>query len=134
MTPGKKPASAAPSRNLAIYQLRNAPHSTCQDGNDAPGDQDARNPDARADPVEENVARDFEDEIAPKEYPDQQPELRIRDRKRGIRRERWKSNVDTVQVGNHVQQKKQGYKPAANFTGRARANVVHRGKFLGEII
>ena len=65
--PGKKPDSATPSRQAHGVELARGADERGAAGDDAPGDEDAADPDAGADLVEDEVAGDFEEEVAEEE-------------------------------------------------------------------
>jgi hypothetical protein len=75
---GEETRLGNPEQESRHIQLRDAMHRSGEYGYDAPTDQDASNPNTCADLVEQKIAGDFEDEITPKEYPDEQPVLRTR--------------------------------------------------------
>ena len=67
MTPGKKPASAG-AQQKAQHEKGNRPADQREGGgDDAPGEHDARDPGAGAEPLEGEVAGYFEDEISDEE-------------------------------------------------------------------
>src|ERR1700676_3672887 len=85
---GEETGFCTPEQESGNIQLRHSAYSPGENRDYAPRDQDALNPDARTDPVEEDVAGDLENEVTPKEYSDQQPKLRTRDRQLGVHRQR----------------------------------------------
>ncbi len=70
---------------------------------DSPTDQYPRNPDASAEPVQQQIAWYLENEVAPKEYARQQPELLARDSQLFIHCQRCEPDVDTVNKVNDEQ-------------------------------
>lgn len=69
---------------------------------DAPGDHDPRDPDARADFVEDDVAGDLEQEIADEEYPRAQPVHRLAELEFLQHLQLGEAHVDAVQVGHDI--------------------------------
>ena len=77
--PGKKPCLGSTQQEPRNIELGDAMYGSGKHGHKAPGDEDAGNPNTRANLVEEKIAGDLEDEIAKKEYSDDQPKLRACD-------------------------------------------------------
>ena len=90
-----------------------------QHGHESPGNQNACNPDAAAELVQEQVAGNFKKEIAQKEDTGDQTELLAGDRQLLIHRQRRKPNVDPVEKTDDVQQEKKGQYPGPHFPNRS---------------
>jgi len=67
-----------------------------------PADHDPRDPRARAEPLQREVARHFEEEIAEKENPGAEPVGLGVDADRLVHLQRSKSDVDPVDVANDI--------------------------------
>jgi hypothetical protein len=78
---------------------------TSQSSYGAPDDQDARNPDAGADSVQQQITRDLEQEVAKKENTADQSELLAGDSQVLIHRQGGKSDVGAIEVANEVKHK-----------------------------
>ena len=82
-----------------------APHPTMQLKNQPTGvKRNACNPDAGADFVQQQVARNSKEQVAEKEDPGEQTELLAGDRQFLVHRQRRKTNVNPVEKANDVQQ------------------------------
>src|SRR5215475_8654689 len=71
--PGKKPASASPSRKRSVEKADRSVDERKRARNQAPGHHYAGDPAPRADPFEDQIARHLQYEIAPKERPGAEP-------------------------------------------------------------
>src|SRR6266446_5259136 len=85
----------------------------------SPGNQNASNPDAGADFVQQQVARNSKEQVAEKEDPGEQTELLARDRQFLVHRQRRKPNVDPVEKADDVQQENKGDNPDPYFPNRS---------------
>src|SRR5881392_1200841 len=90
-----------------------------QHGHESPGNQNACNPDAAAELVQEQVAGDFKKEIAQKENPGDQTELLAGDCQFLVHRQRREPNVDPVEKADDVQQENKGENPDLDFPNRS---------------
>ena len=77
-------------------------------GNQAPGDHHPRDPDPRADLVEHEVRRHFEQEVAEEEYTGAEAEHRRRKPEILVHRQRGEADVDAVDEGDEIQQHHEG--------------------------
>ena len=91
-------------------------HGSSSHCHDAPGDQNAADPHARAEAVKQEIAGHFKDEIAPKEDSSEQSELGAGDTQCGIHCQRRKTDIDPVDVGDNIQKHEQGNDPPPEFT------------------
>src|SRR5260370_13331652 len=85
----------------------------------SPANQDPGDPDSRSDLVQQEIAGNLKQEIAEKENSHQQSELLARDGQFLVHRQRGKPNVDPVEIGNDVQQKKIRDNPEPQFLNRS---------------
>ena len=76
-------------------------------GNEAPCDHDAGNPDARPDPLQDHIARHFEDEVADEEDARAEPVYRIAVLEVARHLQLGESHIDAIQEGNDVTQKQE---------------------------
>ncbi|MNT10340.1 hypothetical protein D3C72_1451650 [compost metagenome] len=79
-------------------------HEHEQRRDDAPGDHDPRDPDARADLVHQQVARHLEQEVADEEQPCAQAEHGFGEGQVLAHLQLGEADIDAVQVGDHVAQ------------------------------
>src|SRR5579859_408541 len=93
-------------------------HKACESRDRAPGDQDACDPDTRADPVKYQVAGNLKQEVSPEENSSSQSELLARDGQRPIHRQRRKAQVDSVDEGDHVKCKQERQQTDLEFPDR----------------
>jgi hypothetical protein len=77
-------------------------------GNNAPCDHDAGNPDARPDPLQDHVARHFEDEVADKEDACAEPVDCIAELQVARHLQLGESHIDAIQEGDDVAQEQKG--------------------------
>src|SRR6266480_7927037 len=101
-----------------------------QHGDDSPGNQNACNPDAGADPMQQQIARNFKEEVAEKENPGEQTELLASDRQLLVHRQRRKRNVDSVEKADDVQQEKKGENPGPHFPNRSSLDGLRTGVYF----
>ena len=71
---------------------------------DAPGEQDAGDPLARADTVQDQVAGDLREEVADEEHPGAEAEHRLREVERVLHRQFREADVHAIQVGAEIAQ------------------------------
>jgi hypothetical protein len=109
-------------------------HEACQHGHNSPGNQDARNPDACPDSVEQQIAWDFKEEVAEKENPSDKSELLAGDGQLLVHRQGSKADVDAVEKCNDVEKPNEGKNPDFQFPNRSAlddpctdAGLVRRG-------
>ena len=102
--PGKKPASAMPSRNRPIRKLAGPCTAAMRHRHEAPGHQNARDPDARADPVKNEIARHFEEEVPDEEDAGAQTEGARREPDVRVHGERRVTDVHAVEERHDVEQ------------------------------
>ena len=109
MMPGKKPASATPSRNrstMSTVRVRGEGH---RGGDDAPGHEDAGDPTARAEAVQHEVARHLEQQVADEEHARRDAEQRGREPQLLVHAVGpGEPDVHPVQVVDEVHQHQQG--------------------------
>src|SRR6266481_2274576 len=101
-----------------------------QHGHDSPSNQNACNPDAGADFVQQQVARNSKEEVAEKENPGEQTELLAGDRLFLVHRQRRKPNVDPVEKADDVHQEKKGENPDSYFLNRSSLNGLRAGVYF----
>src|SRR5207244_4204375 len=89
---------------------------------------DARHPDARADPVHDEIARDLEEEVADEEDAGAEPVDGVAEPESLAHLERREADVDAVEVGDHIEQEHERDEPAAHLAedGRGKRRVVGR--------
>src|SRR5579864_6732204 len=93
-------------------------YEPCQRGNRAPCDQDAGDPHTRADPMKDQVAGNFKQEVAPKENPGGEPELLAGDCQLPIHCQRREPQVDPVDEREHKKHKQERKQPDPDFADR----------------
>src|SRR5205823_6576227 len=81
----------------------------------------------RSDLVQEQIARDLKQEIAEKEDSHEQPELLARDGHLLVHRQCGKSDVDPVEIGDDVQEKKIRKNPDLYFPNRSGLDGRRKG-------
>lgn len=86
-----------------------------ESGERAPGNEDAGDPDAGAEFVEEEIAGDFENTVADEEYSSEQAELLGSDGQGAVHGERGEADVDAVEVRGDVEDEEEGKEVKANF-------------------
>ena len=93
----------------------------------SPGHHDARDPPARADPLQDEVARDLERHVAREEHAGAEAIHRIGELEVGFHPQRREGDVEPVQVVHDVAEKEIGDEPARDSAGYgARVNHDHR--------
>ncbi len=118
---GKESGFGEPEEKSCHDELLDVLHEPRADGDDAPRDQDARDPDTRADPVEHEVAWNLEDEIPEEEDPDSKAVLRARDPEILVHRQCREPDIDPIQESDDVQEKDEREDVEANLAdGRGR--------------
>ena len=75
-----------------------------QAGDDAPGEQDAGDPFARADPVQDQVAGDFRQEVADEEHAGAKSEHGLGEAERVLHRQLGEAHVHAIEVGAEIAQ------------------------------
>ena len=103
-------------RKAGGIELMGGLHKARQRRNDAPCDEDARDPDARADAVKDEVAGDLKQEVAPKENSSRKSKLLAADGQFPIHRQSRKAQVDSVDESDDVERKQERQKPNLDFT------------------
>src|ERR1700748_544569 len=83
-------------------KARQTRHHRRQPGEDAPGDHDPGNPDSGADLLQDDVARHFEDEIAPEKHADGKAEVTGRQAEGAAHGEAGETDIDAVDIGENV--------------------------------
>ena len=78
--------------------------------------------------MQDEVARDLEEEIAEEGNPDERPELLTRDRQVLVHRERGETDVDPVKEGDHVEQEEERNEALADLRGRLAIERGHLGR------
>ena len=101
-----------------------------QHGHDSPSNQNACNPDAGADFVQQQVTRNSKEQVAEKEDPSEQTELLARDRQLLVHRQRRKPNVDPVEKADDVQQENKGENPDPHFPNRSGLDGLRTGIYF----
>ena len=114
---GEKSCFGETQRKAGGIELMGGLHKACQRRNDAPCDEDARDPDARADAVKDEVAGDLKQEVAPKENSSRESKLLACDGQFAIHRQSRKAQVDSVDESHDVERKQERQKPESDFTG-----------------
>ena len=97
-----------------------------QHRHNSPANQYSGDPDPRSDLVQQQIARDFKEEVAKKENPEEQSELLASDCQLLIHRQRGKPNVDAVQISDDVEKKNKGDNPDPHFPNRLRSDRTRR--------
>jgi hypothetical protein len=69
--------------------------------------------------VEEQVTRDFKEEVAKKENPGEQAKLLAGDGQLLVHRQGREPNVDAVKIGDDVKEKKERDNPDSHFPNRS---------------
>src|SRR5262249_40829000 len=103
---------------------------------DSPADQDPGDPPSCADALENQVARDFEEAVANEEQSRSLAKLRVVQPEIFLQRGRGESDVDAIEVGDHVTDEGEWNQPpddaaddlAVNVSGsvQSRVSEVHR--------
>ena len=88
-----------------------AAHEASQRSQNAPGDQDARQPDSRSKFVQQQIAGYLTDGIANKEDPSKESELLAGDGQLFVHGQRCKPNVDPIEKRHNVEQPDKGKNP-----------------------
>ena len=82
-----------------------------QAGDDAPGEQDARDPLARADAVQDQVAGDFREKIADEEDAGAKSEHRLGETQRVLHRQLGEADVHAIEIGAEITEHQQRQQP-----------------------
>jgi hypothetical protein len=119
MTPGKKPASAMPSQKAHEVEAALAADQRHRRGDQPPADHDARDPDARAESLEREIARDLEQDVADKEDAGPGAEDGRREAEIRVHGERGEADIHSVEEVHHIAEAEKG-KEAARGLGNSR--------------
>src|SRR5208283_5258644 len=92
-------------------QVRNGVGKCGGSGDNAPGDQDAANPDAGADLVQEDVTANLEEKVADEEDAGQQAKLLGRDGQLLVHGQGGEPDIDAIKNRNDVKEKHEGEEP-----------------------
>jgi hypothetical protein len=103
MMPGKNPASATPNKKAPL-----AADKRHGDGDEAPADHDARNPDARAEFLHRQIARHLEQDIAGEEDAGANAKHRRAEAEIAIHGERGEADIDPVEEIDGVAKAEKG--------------------------
>ena len=98
-------------------------HEDRRGGNQAPADHDPREPGARADAVEDHVARHFEEAVAEKQDAGAAAELRRRQPELAVHRQRGEADVVAVEVVEDVRDGQDRQQPPGNFLEDAASSI-----------
>src|SRR5438552_11256927 len=101
-----------------------------QHGHDSPGKKDSGNPDARSDPVQEQIARNFKEEVAEKENAEDESKRLAADGQLLVHRQRRKADVVAIDERDNEKQEDEGENPEAYFlNGSGAGRRRERGCF-----
>ena len=100
----EEPGLGNPEEQPQGVEARFAPHEHHRGGHDPPGDHDPRDPDARPEPVQQQVARDLEDGVAQEEDPGAESVRGVAQADVRVHLQRREPDVYAIQVGDDVQQ------------------------------
>ena len=103
---------------------RRAPHEHRRRRDQAPGDHDPGDPDARADARQDDVARDLEGDVAEKEDAGAEAERAAGKSQRGVHLERREPDVDAIEIRDDVEQEKKRDQPPADLVEGRSANLI----------
>ncbi len=95
-----------PEQKPRNVQLRNGTHKACQHRYDSPANENPSDPDSRSNLMQHQIARDLKQKIAEKENTNQQSKLLAGDGQLLVHRQRGKPNIDPVEIGDDIQEKK----------------------------
>ena len=107
--PGKKPASADAEQEAHDVEAQRALHEHRAGRDDPPGDHDARDPLARAEPVQREVAGDLEEEVGDEEHAGAEAVDGAREAEVGLELVLGEGDVHPVQVGDDVEAQQDGH-------------------------
>ena len=107
-------------------EARSAPHEHHRDRQDAPRDHDARDPAARADAHEDQVARHLEQRVADEEDAGAEAVDGGAEAEVGVHLQRREADVDAVEPGDDVEQQQERQEPPPDL-GQRRAAELRRG-------
>ena len=107
-----------------------AVHKAGQHGHNSPGNQNASNPDACSNSVQQQITGDFKEEITEKENTGEQTELLVGDAQVFIHRQCCESNIGPVEIGNNVQKKEKGKNPDPHFPKRSGLDGHRAGAYF----
>ncbi len=114
-------------------EARGALHQGHGHGHDPPTDHDARHPDARSHPLEDEVARDFEKKVAEEEEAGAEAVGRVADPEIPLHVAGGERDVDPVQVGDHVAQEHEGHEAPDHLSEHPALTVFsHHRSFSGD--
>src|SRR5215469_1375535 len=113
---GEKSCFGEAQRKAGGIELMGGLHKASQRCNDAPCNENACDPDARADAVEDEVAGDFKQEVAPKENSSRKSKMLACDGQFAIHRQSRKAQVNSVDESHDVEHKQERQKSELDFT------------------
>ena len=96
-----------------------AANKSSGDRDQAPGDHDAADPEARSDLVQDDGGGDFEGEVAGEEDARAEAEHPRRQANFVVHGEGGEAHVDAVEEGDEVEQHQEGNEAASDFANRA---------------
>jgi hypothetical protein len=107
-------------------ETRRTPNQRGRGRNQAPGEHDARDPDARPDLLEHQVARHLEEEIADEEDAGAKSEYGAVEAEILVHGERREPDIHAVQKGHEVAKHQQRREPPGDLAGNHPITVVDR--------
>ena len=129
----EKPSFGHSKQKTNDVKLSDALHETGGHCHNAPAEQNAGDPDARPDLVQQEIAGNFKEDIADEENPGYEPELLASDSQFLVHRQGGKRDVDPVDKGHDVKNEEKRKKPhlqLANGSGVDRHGGS--GYFIGQ--
>ena len=115
MIPGKKPASAAPSRKRTTRKLHSVPDQCHGGRQQAPGHHDPGDPQPRPEPLERQIARHFEEEISEEKDAGAPTEHRRGEAEILVHLERGEADIDAIEVADKVAERHERHDPPADL-------------------
>jgi hypothetical protein len=114
-------------------KLSDALHETGGHSHNAPTEQNSGDPDARPDLMQQEIARNFKDDIADEENPGYEPKLPTGDSQFLVHRQGGKPNIDAVDKRDDVKNEQKGKKPDLQLVNSSGADrYAGRGCFTGQ--
>src|SRR5712692_8241973 len=129
----KKPSFGYSEQKTNDVKLSDALHETGGHSHNAPAEQNAGDPDACSDLMQQEIARNFKDDIADEENPGYEPKLLAGDSQFLVHRQGGKPNVDAVEKGHDVKNEEKGKKSDLQFLNGSGVDRHGRsGCFVGQ--
>lgn len=114
-------------------ELVNILNEAVEGGERAPGNEDAGDPDAGAEFVQEEIAGNFEQRVADKENSGEQAELLGGDGQGAVHGEGGEADVDAIEIGGDVEDEEEGEEVEADFADGAGGEGVSEDRGHGEL-